>query len=169
MSVQKSKVDAAKREASIDIGYSKEFESQRVVVPLTADPGDAMAMSVQISSAQERAHVFQPGDTIQLIEGEHRLRNEIREVIEGEDTVTFALANEIGSDLTQAAQIQIQASVGQILTDALLQGDSDWQALPRAVSVSEVGPSVGKDLKWAALWFCRLVDCYPAFLYLLAL
>ena len=39
----KIQVDASKREASIDIGYSKEFESQRVVVPLTADPGDATA------------------------------------------------------------------------------------------------------------------------------
>ena len=147
----KIQVDAAKQEASIDIGYSREFESQRVVVPLIADPGDATARNIQISSAQERV-VFQPGDTIQLIEGEHRLRNEIREVIEGEDTLTFVLADEIGSDLTQAAQIQVQASVGQILSGALLQGDSDWRAMPRAVSVNEVGPSVGKDLKWAALW-----------------
>ena len=147
----KVQVDAAKQEASIDIGYSTEFESQRVVVPLSMDPGDASAMSVQVSSAEERVHVFQPGDAIQLIEGEVRLRNEIREVTEDEDTITFALASEIGSDLTQAAQIQIQASVGQILTDALLQGDRDWKAMPRAVSVNEVGPSVGKDLKWAAL------------------
>ena len=147
----KIQVDAAKQEASIDIGYHKEFESQKVVVPLTADPGDATARSIQVSSAQERVHV-QPGDTIQLIEGEHRSRNEIREVIEGEATITFVLANEIGSDLTQAAQIQIQASVGQILTYALLRGEGDWQAMPRAVSVNEVGPSVGKDLKWAALW-----------------
>ena len=147
----KIQVDASKREASIDIGYSEEFESQRVVVPLTADPGDATATSVQVSNTQERVR-FQSGDTIQLIEGEHRLRNEISEVIEGADTVTFALANEIGADLTQAAQIQVQASVGQILTGALLQGDGDWQAVPRAVSVNEVGPSVGKDLKWAALW-----------------
>ena len=146
----KIQVDAAKQEASIDIGYSREFESQRVVVPLIADPGDATARNIQISSAQERV-VFQSGDTIQLIEGEHRLRNEIREVIEGEDTLTFVLADEIGSDLTQAAQIQVQASVGQILSGALLQGDSDWRAMPRAVSVNEVGPSVGKDLKWAAL------------------
>ena len=147
----KIQVDAAKQEASIDIGYSSEFESQRVVVPLTADPGDATARSIQVSAAQERVR-FQPGDAIQLIEGEHRLRNEISEVIEGEDTTTFVLADEIGSDLTQAAQIQVQASVGQILTGALLQGDGDWQAIPRAVSVNEVGPSVGKDLKWAALW-----------------
>ena len=93
-------------------------------MPLSADPGDASAMSVQVSAAQERVHVFQPGDAIQLIEGDVRLRNEIREVTEGEDTITFALVDEIGSDLTQAAQIQIQASVGQILTDALLQGGS---------------------------------------------
>ena len=147
----KIQVDAAKQEASIDIGYSKEFESQRVVVPLTADPGDATARSIQVSAAQERVR-FQPGDAIQLIDGEHRLRNEISEVIEAEDTVTFALVDEIGADLTQAAQIQVQASVGQILTGALLQGDGDWKAVPRAVSVNEVGPSVGKDLKWAALW-----------------
>jgi protein-export membrane protein SecD/preprotein translocase SecF subunit len=143
-------VDASKQEASIDIGYSREFESQRVVVPLTADPGDATAQGIQVSAMQRVR--FQPGDAIQLIEGDHRLRNEIREVIEGEDTVTFMLADEIGADLTQAAQIQVQASVGQILTGALLQGDGDWKAMPRAVSVSEVGPSVGKDLKWAALW-----------------
>lgn len=147
----KIQVDAAKQEASIDIGYSEEFESQRVVVPLIADPGDATATSVQVSAAQERVR-FQPGDAIQLIEGDHRLRNEISEVIEGEDTITFALVDEIGADLTQAAQIQVQASVGQILTGALLQGDGDWQAVPRAISVNEVGPSVGKDLKWAALW-----------------
>ena len=147
----KIQVDAAKQEASIDIGYSKEFESQRVVVPLIADPGDATARSVQVSATQERVR-FQPGDAIQLIDGEHRLRNEISEVIEGEGTVTFALVDEIGADLTQAAQIQVQASVGQILTGALLQGDGDWKAVPRAVSVNEVGPSVGKDLKWAALW-----------------
>ena len=147
----KIQVDAAKQEASIDIGYSKEFESQRVVVPLTADPGDATARSVQVSAAQQRVR-FQPGDAIQLIEGEHRLRNEIREVMEGEATTTFVLTDEIGADLTQAAQIQVQASVGQILTGALLQGDGDWKAVPRAVSVNEVGPSVGKDLKWAALW-----------------
>ena len=147
----KIQVDAAKQEASIDIGYSEEFESQRVVVPLTADPGDATARSVQVSAAQERVR-FQPGDAIQLIEGDHRLRNEISEVMAGEDTTTFVLVDEIGADLTQAAQIQIQASVGQILTGALLQGDGDWKAVPRAVSVNEVGPSVGKDLKWAALW-----------------
>ena len=144
-------MDPAKQEASIDIGYSKEFESQRVVVPLIADPGDATARSIQVSAVQEKVR-FQPGDAIQLIEGEHRLRNEISEVIEGEDTVTFVLVDEIGSDLTQAAQIQVQASVGQILSSALLQGDGDWKAVPRAVSVNEVGPSVGKDLKWAALW-----------------
>ncbi len=148
----KIQVDASKQEASIDIGYQQEFDSQRVVAPLIADPGDATAGSVQVSSTQERVHVFRTGDVIQLIEGEHRLRNEIREIVEGEDTITFVLANEIGSDLTQAAEVQIQASVGQILTDALLQGEGDWQAIPRAISVNEVGPSVGKDLKWAALW-----------------
>ena len=43
-------------------------------------------------------------------------------------------------------------SVGRILTDALLEGGSGWQALAGGVNISEVGPSVGRDLKLAALW-----------------
>ena len=43
-------------------------------------------------------------------------------------------------------------SVGRILTDALLEGGNGWQALTGGVKVSGVGPSVGRDLKWAALW-----------------
>ena len=43
-------------------------------------------------------------------------------------------------------------SVGRILTDALLEGGSGWQALAGGVNVSEVLPSVGRDLKLAALW-----------------
>ena len=96
--------------------------------------------------------MFQPGDSILLIEGEHRLRNEIEEALSEADTITFTLANEIGVDLTEAAQVQVQASVGRILSDALLRGAGDWHALAGGVSVSEVGPSVGKDLKWSALW-----------------
>ena len=43
-------------------------------------------------------------------------------------------------------------SVGRILTDALLEGGSGWQALAGGVNISEVLPSVGRDLKLAALW-----------------
>ncbi|MCE2414080.1 protein translocase subunit SecF [Candidatus Poribacteria bacterium] len=43
-------------------------------------------------------------------------------------------------------------SVGRILTDALLEGGDGWQALPGGVNISEVLPSVGRDLKLAALW-----------------
>ena len=43
-------------------------------------------------------------------------------------------------------------SVGRILTDALLEGGDGWQALAGGVNISEVLPSVGRDLKLAALW-----------------
>ena len=43
-------------------------------------------------------------------------------------------------------------SVGRILTDTLLEGGDGWQALAGGVNISEVGPSVGRDLKLAALW-----------------
>jgi preprotein translocase subunit SecF len=148
----KIQVNAEKQEASIDIGYSKSLENQKVVVPLIEDPGDSTATSIPVSSTAERVHVFQPGDAIQLIEGEHRLRNEIREIVQQDNIITFALANEIGVDLTQEAEVQIQASVRRILSDALLQGGGGWHAMSGAVNVDNVGASVGKDLKWDALW-----------------
>ena len=54
--------------------------------------------------------------------------------------------------MTQAAEVQVQASAGRILSEALQRGDANWYALAGAVNVDQVGPSVGKDLKWAALW-----------------
>ena len=148
----KVRVDRAREEAFIDLPYNETFTEQRVNARLASDPGDATAMSVSVSSATEKIHVFQQGDAVVLIDGEQRLRNEIADVVESGDVITFRLAEEIGADLTDAAEIQVQASVGRILADALLQGRDDWRALQGAVSVNEVGPSVGKDLKWAALW-----------------
>ena len=66
--------------------------------------------------------------------------------------IQLTFANAFGIDLSENATVQIQASVGRILTDALLEGGEGWQALVGGVNVSEVGPSVGSDLKWAALW-----------------
>lgn len=45
-----------------------------------------------------------------------------------------------------------KAQDGRIISDGLIEGSADWHALPQGVNVSAVGPSVGKDLKWAALW-----------------
>ena len=47
---------------------------------------------------------------------------------------------------------EMESSVGRTLNDALLEGGDGWHALPEGVNVSEVGPSVGRDLQWAALW-----------------
>ena len=148
----KIQIDAARQEASIDIGYSQKFESEKIVVSLAADPGDSTARSIQISSTAEKIQVLQSGNAIQLIEGNHRPRNEIREIVQQDSTITLKLANEIGVDLTQAAVIHVQENVGHILSNMLREGSGDWRAVPDGVSVDKVGPSVGKDLKWRALW-----------------
>lgn len=148
----KIQADEAKQEASIDIRYQPEFEDQKISAVLASDPGDATATSLQISPTEEYVHLFQPTDIIQLVEGEKRSRNEIREIVAQDDLITFELAQPAGDDFTSNAVVQMQSSAGRTLSDALLRGDSDWHALPQGVNVSEVGPSVGKDLKWAALW-----------------
>ena len=68
-----------------------------------------------------------------------------------------ASSNEASISMGHRPEFQQQGtSIGRILTDALLEGDfrspGGWQALAGGVNVSEVGPSVGRDLKWAALW-----------------
>ena len=45
-----------------------------------------------------------------------------------------------------------EAQAGRKISDGLIEGNADWNALPQGVNVSAVGPSVGKDLKWSALW-----------------
>jgi preprotein translocase subunit SecF len=145
-------IDAARKEATISLGYRPEFETQRAVLPLAADPGDAGATSLQVSSTAQAIHIFQLGDIVQLVDGDNRIRAEIRDIAPEGEATTFHLTESVGADLTQSASIQMQASVGRILSDALIEGEAGWHALPGGVNVSEVGPSVGKDLKWAALW-----------------
>lgn len=154
-------IDAGKQEASISLGHRPEFQQQLINIPIMADPGDANVTSLQVSKIAEKAHLLAEGDTVQLIEGTSQQRNEIierKDAAEG-DAIHLTFANPVGIDLSENATVQIQASVGRILTDALLEGGEPmvegagrWQALVGGVNVSEVGPSVGRDLKWAALW-----------------
>ena len=66
---------------------------------------------------------------------------------------TDASKNEAFVSMGHRPEFQQQGtSVGRILTDALLEGGNGWQALAGGVNISEVGPSVGRDLKLAALW-----------------
>lgn len=66
---------------------------------------------------------------------------------------TDASKNEAFVSMGHRPEFQGQGtSVGRILTDALLEGGNGWQALDGGVNISEVGPSVGRDLKLAALW-----------------
>ncbi|RKU08135.1 protein translocase subunit SecF [Candidatus Poribacteria bacterium] len=154
-------IDEGKNEASISLGHRPEFQQQLINIPIMADPGDVNVTSLQVSKTAEKAHLLTEGDTVQLIDGTSQQRNEIiarKDSAEG-DAINLTFANPIGIDLSENATVQIQASVGRILTDALLEGgealveeESPWQALAGGVNVSEVGPSVGRDLKWAALW-----------------
>ena len=64
-----------------------------------------------------------------------------------------ASSNEAFVSMGHRPEFQQQGtSVGRILTDVLLEGGDGWQALAGGVNISEVGPSVGRDLKLAALW-----------------
>ena len=150
----KIQIDEGKNEATIALGHRPEFQQQLINIPIMADPGDATATSLQISQAAEKAHLLRVGETVQLIDGASQQRNEIiaREDSTEGSAINLTLANPVGIDLSGNATVQIQASVGRILTDALLEGGNGWQALAGGVNVSEVGPSVGRDLKWAALW-----------------
>ena len=157
----KIQIDAGKNEASISLGHRPEFQQQLINIPIMADPGDATATSLQVSKTAEKALLLEVGDTVQLIDGSSQQRNEIIERTDSAegDAINLTFANPIGIDLSENATIQIQASVGRILTDALFEGGEalvegagPWQALAGGVNVSEVGPSVGHDLKWAALW-----------------
>ena len=157
----KIQIDKGKNEATVSLGHRPEFQQQLINIPIMADPGDATATSLQVSRTAEKAHLLGEGETVQLIDGSSQQRNEIierKDSTEG-DAINLTFANPFGIDLSENATIQIQASVGRILTDvlleggeALVEGEGRWQAVAGGVNVSEVGPSVGRDLKWAALW-----------------
>ena len=149
----KIQIEAGENEAFISMGHRPEFQQQLVNIPIMADPGDATATSLQVSGTAQKTHLLEVGETVQLIDGNSQQRNEIvaRDTAES-GAIQLTFAKPFGTDLSGNTTIQIQASVGRILTDVLLEGGNDWQALAGGVNVSEVGPSVGQDLKWAALW-----------------
>ncbi|RKU15653.1 protein translocase subunit SecF [Candidatus Poribacteria bacterium] len=150
----KIQIDAGKNEAFVSMGHRPEFQQQLINIPIMADPGDATATSLQVSRTAQKAHLLEAGDTVQLIDGSMQQRNQIiaRDDTAEDGTIQLTFAEPFEIDLTENATIQVQASVGRILTDALLEGDSGWQALAGGVNISEVLPSVGRDLKLAALW-----------------
>lgn len=141
-------------EAFISMGHRPEFQQQSINIPILSDPGDGTATIIQVSSSEEKAHLLNDEDTIELVDTNGRRRNEISsvELLQDGTVKQLTLTEEIGIDLTENATIQIQASVGSILTEAMLEGGDGWKAVPQGVNVIEVGPSVGRDLQWAALW-----------------
>ena len=150
----KIQLEPNENKAFISMGHRPEFQEQSISIPIMADPGDATATSLQVSSTAEKVHLLNTGDTVELSDGNTQRRNEISDVKPMPEAAAIQLTfvNEFGIDLTENATIQIQASVGSILTEALLAGGDGWQAESEGVNVTEVGPSVGRDLKWSALW-----------------
>ena len=150
----KIQLEPNENKAFISMGHRQEFQQQSVSIPITADPGDATTTTLRVSSTADKAHLLKAGETIEIVDGETRIRNEIvslEPVAEGaEIELTFIQA--FGEDLTENATIQLQASVGSILTEILLEGGDGWNAVSEGVNVTEVGPSVGRTLKWSALW-----------------
>ena len=154
----KIQIDASKNEAFVSMGYRPEFRQQLINIPIMTDPGDATAIGLQVSRTALKAHLLEIGESVQLIDGSMQQRNEIiaRDDTAEDGAIQLTFAKPFGIDLSENATIQVQASVGRILTDVLLEGDfqspGGWQALAGGVNISEVGPSVGRDLKLAALW-----------------
>ena len=150
----KIQLDPSENRAFVSMGHRPEFQQQTVSIPIMTDPGDATATTLQVSSKAEKTHLLKPEETVELIDGDLQQRNEILTVTPTEDgtAIQVTFANEVGIDLTENATIQIQASIGGILTEALLEGGDGWKAVSDSVNVTEVGPSVGRDLKWSALW-----------------
>ena len=155
----KIQIDASKNEAFVSMGYRPEFQQQLINIPIMTDPGDATAIGLQVSRTAPKAHLLEIGESVQLIDGSMQQRNEIiaRDDATENEAIQLTFARPFGIDLSENATIQVQASVGRILTDVLLEGGNveggnGWQALAGGVNISEVGPSVGRDLKLAALW-----------------
>ena len=150
----KIQLEPNENKAFISMGYRPEFQKQSFNIPIQGDPGDATATKLRVSSSAEKIHLLSVNDTVELIEGEERRANEIVALEPDTDAgmIDITFANAFEMDLSENATIQIQASIGRILTDALLEGGDGWKAISDSVNVTEVGPSVGKDLKWSALW-----------------
>ena len=150
----KIQLEPEENKAYISMGYRPEFQQQSINIPIMADPGDATATSLQVSSSSDKVHLLNSGDTVELVDSDLQRRNEIstRELVAEGTAIQLTFAQEFGIDLTENATIQLQASVGGILTDTLLAGGDGWKAESEGVNVTEVGPSVGRDLKWSALW-----------------
>ena len=68
----KIQIDESRNEASISMGHRPEFQQQLVDIPIMADPGDAAATSLQVSSTVEKSHLLEVGETVELIDGSLR-------------------------------------------------------------------------------------------------
>ncbi len=148
----KIQLEPSKNEAIISMGHRPEFQQQLIDIPILAE--DATMKTLQVSSSAEKVHLLKAGETVQLVDGDLQKRLQIRALDAVKDGTALQLTfeQELGIDVTENTVLQIQASIGRILTNALLEGSEGWHALEDGVTIFEVGPSVGRDLKWSALW-----------------
>ena len=73
----KIQLEPDENKAYISMGHRPEFQQQSINIPIIADPGDATATSLQVSSTSEKVHLLNSGDTVELIDGDLQRRNEI--------------------------------------------------------------------------------------------
>ncbi|HIE26880.1 TPA: protein translocase subunit SecF [Candidatus Poribacteria bacterium] len=130
-------------------------------VPLSADPGDGTASSVTITVQQLQTQLFQEGDTIIIedtIEGRKiSERREIKSISTDDDKVVIELTQPLQKDFTATATIRYR-NVGRHIANNLQRAESAqgtgsiWKVIPEGVNISEVGPNIGRELRWIAIF-----------------
>ena len=124
-------------------------------VPLSADPGDGTAFAVSISAQQLQTQLFQEGDTV-IIEDtiggiKTSERRDIKSISTTDDTAVIEFTEPLQKDFTASATIRYR-NVGRQIVNNLKRMESTWKVIPEGVNISEVGPNIGKELRWVAIY-----------------
>ena len=128
-------------------------------VPLSTDPGDGTASTVSVAAQQLQTHLFQERDTIIIedtIEGRKiSERRDIKAI--NKDTAVIELSEPLQKDFTASATIRYPKVGGHIANNLQRAGstqgiESTWEIIPEGVSISEVGPEIGEELRWMGIF-----------------
>jgi preprotein translocase subunit SecF len=124
-------------------------------VPLSADPGDGAASAISISAQQLETQLFQEGDTV-IVEdtsegGKTSERRDIKSISTTGAIAIIELLEPLQKDFTASATIRYR-NVGRHIINNLRRVESTWKVIPEGVNISEVGPNIGKELRWLAIF-----------------
>jgi len=137
-------------EMFISVGATKTTD-----VPLSADPGGGTASAISIAAQQLEAQLFQEGDTI-IIEdssagGKTSQRRDIKSISTTGAIAIIEFTEPLQKDFTASATIRYR-NVGRHIVNNLRRMESTWKVIPEGVNISEVGPNIGKELRWLAIF-----------------